>query len=123
MSTRIAHDRMMRRKRRVSANIQGTKERPRVVVYRSHVSTYVQAIDDIKGVTVASYSSVQWRKDSTNSNEKKTKSQVARVVGKKLGDVLKSKRVKRVVFDRSRYAYLGRVKEVADGVREAGLQV
>lgn len=96
--------RIERRKRRVSANIHGTKERPRISIYRSNKYIYAQAINDVAAKTLASFSSLGLKK-----TEKKTKTDVAREVGMKLAELLTGLKIKQVVFDRNRYAYNGRV--------------
>ncbi len=110
--------RVDRRKKRVSANITGTSERPRVSVYRSNKYIYAQAIDDIAGTTVAASNSV-----AVKSKEKQTKTETAKAVGIKLAELLLEKKIKAVVFDRNRFAYNGRVKALAEGLREGNIQV
>lgn len=109
-------NRRLRRKRRISANIVGTKEKPRVVVFRSNRYIYAQAVDDIERHTIASAS-------SQNSKDKSNKVGQAKAVGLKLGQLLKEKKVGAAVFDRSYYSYLGRVKSLCEGIREAGIKI
>ncbi|MFA9288815.1 MAG: 50S ribosomal protein L18 [Weeksellaceae bacterium] len=108
-------NRINRRKKRVSSNLHGTAARPRIVIYRSNKSIYAQAVDDDAARTLAAYNSLQVK------TEKKTKSETAREVGKKLAEILKQQGVTAAIFDRSRYGYKGRVQQVADGVREIGI--
>ncbi len=111
----INTDRKLRRKKRVSMNIIGTAERPRVSVYRSSKNVYIQAIDDMTEKTICAAHS----KTVTNGK----KSDEAFEVGKKLGLLMKEKNITKAVFDRGPYTYLGRVQRLAEGLREAGIQV
>ncbi len=113
-------ERLLRKKRRVRAHIEGSEKRPRVSVYRSNKYTYAQAIDDVSRVTLASSSSSVAVKDE---KQKKTKKDSAFVVGQTLGAKLKEKGIVEVVFDRSYFIYKGRVQALADGLREAGIKV
>ncbi len=102
---------------RVRKKIKGTSERPRLSIFRSNKAIYVQAIDDINGVTLASASSQDSRVDKS-----KTKTEQAKEVGKILAENASGKNISSVVFDRSGYLYHGRVKALADGAREGGLK-
>ncbi|OGK38298.1 50S ribosomal protein L18 [Candidatus Roizmanbacteria bacterium RIFCSPHIGHO2_12_FULL_41_11] len=113
----INRQRTDRRKRRVSANIHGTIVCPRICVYRSNKNIYVQAIDDDKKITITAVFS------KTVKDGKMTKSVVAKAVGKKLASELLQVKIKQAVFDRSSYAYNGRVKALAEGLREGGIKV
>lgn len=115
MKSTITTSRIARRKKRVSTNIVGTAERPRVSVYRSARYVYAQAIDDTARVTLCAAHSKQ--------TEKAKKSEQAFAVGKKLGELLKEKKITHAVFDRGAYTYLGRVQKLAEGLRESGIQV
>lgn len=115
--TNVNKDRINRRKQRVSANIHGTSARPRVSVYRSNKSIYAQAIDDDAEKTVAAFNSLKLKAD------KKTKTETAKEVGMKLAELLVALKIKAVVFDRNQYAYNGRVKALAEGLREGKIQV
>lgn len=110
----------LRRHARVRKKIFGTAETPRFNVYRSLNHIYVQVIDDVKGVTICSASSME--KEVKAEIADMTKSEVAKVVGKKAAERALEKGVKTVVFDRGGYLYTGRVQAVADGAREAGLE-
>lgn len=108
-----------RRHLRVRKKIYGTAEAPRLSVYRSLDHIYVQLIDDTKGVTLCSASTME--KDVKAEIKDMTKTEAAKVVGKKAAEKALAKGIKAVVFDRGGYLYTGRVQAVADGAREAGL--
>ena len=112
-------DRKMRAQR-VRAKISGTPERPRLNVFRSLNNIYAQVIDDVKGVTLASASTMD--KAVLKSIEGKTKQEAAFIVGQAIAKNAMSKGIKTVVFDRAGYQYTGRVKALADGARDAGLE-
>lgn len=99
--------------------VSGTAEAPRISVYRSLNHIYVQLIDDVKGVTICSASTME--KDVKAEIKDMTKTEAAKVVGKKAAEKALAKGVKAAVFDRGGYLYTGRVQAVADGAREAGL--
>ena len=109
-----------RRHARVRKNVSGTAETPRLNVYRSLNHIYVQIIDDVKGVTLVSASTME--KEVRGQLAGKTKTEAAKLVGVKAGERAKEKGIEAVVFDRGGYLYTGRVKAVADGAREAGLK-
>ena len=115
-------DKRSRRKRRhyrVRNKIVGTLERPRVNVYRSLKNIYVQIIDDLSGHTLVSASTLEPAvKDSIKNGGNK---EAARKVGEVLGDRALEKGIKDVIFDRGGYKYHGRVKEIAEALREKGL--
>jgi large subunit ribosomal protein L18 len=101
-------------KKSIRQKISGTAERPRLTIYRSNTGIYAQLIDDSKGITLASTSSkVQGLKGSNVA--------VATEVGKKLAENAKNAGITQVVFDRNGYLYHGKVKALADGAREGGL--
>ena len=108
------------RAQRVRAKISGTPERPRLNVFRSLNNIYAQVIDDVKGVTLVSASTMD--KNIAKSIEGKTKQEAAFIVGQAVAKNAMSKGIKAVVFDRAGYQYTGRVKAVADGARDAGLE-
>ncbi len=108
-----------RRHDRVRKKVSGTAEAPRLNVYRSLNHIYVQIIDDTKGITICSASTME--KDVKAEIKDMTKTEAAKVVGKKAAEKALAKGVKEVVFDRGGYLYTGRVQAVADGAREAGL--
>ncbi|MBU6358759.1 MAG: 50S ribosomal protein L18 [Chloroflexota bacterium] len=107
-----------RRRRRVRSNLAGMPSRPRLNVFRSLTGTYAQLIDDSVGHTLAAASSLD--AEIKNANFKKT--DAAREVGKLIAKRAQEKSIKKVVFDRAGYRYHGRVKAVADGAREGGLE-
>lgn len=110
-------DRRYRRRLRVRKKISGTAERPRLSVYRSLKHIYAQLVDDERGVTVVGVS------DLTEGVARGAgKVGTSRAVGKLLAERAKAAGLTRVVFDRSGYPYHGRVKAVADGAREGGLE-
>lgn len=102
---------------RIRKTIKGTAECPRLSVYRSNKAIYAQVIDDLKGHTIVSASSRE-----SGIDAKITKVEQAVAVGKMLAEKAKAAGVTAVVFDRGGYLYHGRVKALADGAREAGLQ-
>ena len=110
----------LRRHTRVRKKISGTSETPRMSVYRSLNHIYVQVIDDVKGVTLCSASTME--KGIREQLAGKTKTEAAKLVGATAGERAKEKGIEAVVFDRGGYLYTGRVKAVADGAREAGLK-
>jgi large subunit ribosomal protein L18 len=101
--------------------IYGTKERPRLVVYRSLKYIYGQLIDDDQHKVLLSYSNVG-KKQPKNIKDAKTKVGASKEVGKELATLAVKNKVKEVVFDRNGYLYHGRVKAFADGAREVGLK-
>jgi len=108
-----------KRKGSIRKRISGTADRPRLTVFRSAKHIYAQAIDDITGHVLASAGDLDPGVRESLSGPKKSK---ARQIGKVIGEKLLSKKITAVVFDRNGFIYHGRVKEVADGAREAGLQ-
>ena len=106
-----------RRHRRVRAKIMGTKDCPRLAVFRSNKHIYAQLIDDVKAVTLLSASDLKIKKAA-----KVTKSDLSKEVGKLLATQAKEHKIECVVFDRGGYRYHGRIKAVADGAREGGLK-
>ena len=107
----------LKRHKRVRAKISGTPEMPRLNVFRSEANIYAQVIDDVNGVTLASASSLDKAIEGYGGNIA-----AATAVGKLVAERAKAKGIETVVFDRGGYLYHGRVKELADGAREGGLQ-
>lgn len=105
-----------RRHMRVRGKISGTAERPRLSVYRSNKNIYAQLIDDVKGVTLASASTI----DSEVSGKNKTEQ--ASGVGELIAKRAAAKNITNVVFDRGGYLYHGRVQALAEAARENGLK-
>lgn len=108
-------ERRLKIKRRVRRNIFGTAERPRLTVFRSNKQIYAQVIDDMAGKTIAAAS-------SKGIEGSMSKSELAAKVGAAIAQATMSKGVVEVVFDRNGYLYHGRVKQLADAAREAGLK-
>ncbi len=99
---------------RIRKKVNGTTERPRLSVFRSNASIYCQIIDDLKGHTLAAASS----KETAQG----TKTEQAVAVGKIIAEKAKAAGISSVVFDRGGYLYHGRIKALAEGAREGGLQ-
>jgi large subunit ribosomal protein L18 len=117
MATLSVRQARVRRHKRVRKNVQGTAERPRLVVFRSNRGIEAQLVDDIAGNTVAAASSLHLKKTF-----KGNKRDQAAEVGKALATAAKSAGVETAVFDRAGYLYHGRVKALADAAREGGLK-
>ncbi|MDQ7026305.1 MAG: 50S ribosomal protein L18 [Anaerolineae bacterium] len=109
-----------RRQRRVRAKISGTAARPRLNIYRSLNNIFVQVIDDDKGYTLASASTIDT--EVAPQIEGKSKIDAARIVGQVIGQRAKNAGISTVVFDRGGFRYHGRVAALADGARESGLE-
>lgn len=113
-TSKKSHDRQTRHVR-IRAKVNGTAQKPRLVVYRSLNNHYAQLVDDVKHVTILSCSDVKGK-------DKGTKTERAKKVGMELAKLAKEKNITMCVFDRNGYQYHGRVKAIADGAREGGLQ-
>lgn len=109
-------ERRSRIKMGVRKKISGTAERPRLSVFRSNKGIYAQIIDDIKGVTLASASTVELGDKAKLGVEK------SKEVGKKIAEKALSHGIQTIVFDRNGYLYHGNVKALAEGAREGGLK-
>ena len=109
-----------KRKGSIRKRISGTAERPRLSVFRSARYVYAQAIDDLTGRVLACSSDTEEKLEAAVAG--KPKKERARAIGKAIGDKLKALNVESVVFDRNGFIFHGRVKEVADGARDAGLK-
>jgi len=109
----------LKRKRRIRKNINGTPERPRLSVFRSAGNIYAQVIDDVKGHTIVSASTLDAQFKETGIKSSGTEG--AAVIGKLVGQRALDQGVTKVTFDRNGFLYHGRVKSVSDGAREAGL--
>ncbi len=103
---------------RIRRKVRGTAERPRISIFRSNKEIYAQVIDDVNGVTLAAASS---RESAVDGGVNKTDQ--AKQVGKMLAERIQSHNISTVVFDRGGYLYHGRVKALADGIREAGIKL
>jgi large subunit ribosomal protein L18 len=104
-----------RRTTRVRTNVRGNAERPRLSVFRSNRAIWAQVIDDASGRTLASAGSVHVTEKGLSKTDEATK------VGELLAERAKAAGIERVVFDRGPYLYHGRVKALADGARQGGL--
>lgn len=109
----------LRARRRARINIKGTADRPRLAVFRSLSHIYAQIIDDNKGITIVS---ARDKELSEKDLKGMKKVEVARAVGELLAKKAADKKVNTVVFDKGGFKYTGRVKSLADGARDAGLQ-
>ena len=107
-----------RRKLRIRRKISGTSERPRLSVFRSAKHIYVQAVDDSSGKTVAHISTLA----KSLRGIEGTKSDDAKAVGQAVAKALIAQGITKVVFDRNGYLYHGRVRALAEGAREGGLE-
>lgn len=120
MARESRNDKRVARHQRIRKNLSGTPEKPRLCVFRSNKNISVQIIDDVNGVTLA----------SASTTDKELKSQVAyggnkaaaKAVGEAIAKRALDKGIEEVTFDRGGFLYHGRVKELADGAREAGLK-
>ena len=123
MTVLTKRDARARRHRRVRGKVSGTAERPRLVVFRSNRGIFAQLVDDESGRTLASsgWTSLGSAKRSKTS-AKGSKTEQATEVGKALGQAAKKAGVERCVFDRGGYLFHGRVRALAEGAREEGLQ-
>ena len=106
----------IQRHKRVRGKVSGTADCPRLCVYRSTNNIYAQLIDDVNGVTLASASSLDKSIEGNGGNK-----EAAKAVGKLVAERAKEKNIVDVVFDRGGNIYHGRVKELAEGARESGL--
>ncbi len=102
-----------RRRKRIRSKVSGTAECPRLSVYKSNTATYAQLIDDVNSVTLAAASSAGVKGNKTTSSH---------AVGLEIAKLAKAKNIAKVVFDRGGFIYTGRIKALADGAREGGLQ-
>lgn len=105
---------------RLRHDLAGTAARPRLCVYRSLSNIYAQIIDDTNGTTLVSCNTTQ--KDVREKVKDMTNKEQAKYVGEQIAKLAKKKKITEVVFDRGGYIYTGRVKELADGARAAGLK-
>ncbi len=107
----------LKRHKKVRGKISGTTSRPRMNVFRSNSNIYAQIIDDTKGATLVSASSLDKEVEGFGGNK-----EVAKKVGQLIAKRALEKDIESVVFDRGGYIFHGRVKELADGAREGGLK-
>lgn len=104
---------------RVRKNIRGNAEKPRLSVSKTNLHIYAQLIDDENGITLAGIGTQSQSNPSLKKKSKKT----AREIGKQIGEIAKERKIESAVFDRGRYKYHGVIAELAEGAREAGLQI
>lgn len=110
-------ERRTRIKHKIRKSINGTASKPRLAVFRSNTGIYAQLIDDLAGKTIAAVGT----NDKSLRDSKAPKSEQAKLVGKMIAEKASSNGITTVVFDRSGYLYHGRVKSLAEGAREGGL--
>mgnify|MGYP003226655681 FL=1 len=103
---------------RIRENLSGTSERPRLCVFRSNANIEAQIIDDVKGVTLVSASSLEKELNLKNGGN----IEAAKVIGAEVAKRAKKAKINTVVFDRGGYLYHGRVKALAEAAREGGLE-
>lgn len=113
------NDLRKKRKIRIRKKISGTASRPRLVVFRSNLHIYVQVVDDTTGRTLAATSTLALARDGEKAGCNKAG---AELVGRKIASLALEKNIRQVVFDRNGFLYHGRIKAVADGAREGGLE-
>jgi large subunit ribosomal protein L18 len=119
-SQRVKSRRQLRRRQHVRKKVVGTAERPRLTVFRSSKHIYAQLIDDLSGLTLAAASTMA--KDVKEGAAYGGNIKAAKIVGKKIAEVAKTRGIEKVAFDRGHYRYHGRIKALADAAREGGLQ-
>ena len=117
VSRKDSNAQRLKRHARVRGKISGTAERPRLCVYRSLANIRAQVIDDTKGITLVSASTLESTFTGNGGNK-----EAARTIGKLIAERAVAAGITEVVFDRGGYVYTGRVKELADGAREGGLK-
>lgn len=116
MNSKEKREARLRRHTRVRKSISGTTEVPRLNVFRSNKAIYAQVIDDSKGVTLVSSSSLELKLQNGGNIE------AAQKVGKDIAEKCKKAKINKVVFDRGGFLYHGRVAALAESAREAGLE-
>ena len=113
----VKREARIRRHARVRKNLSGTKEMPRLCVFRSNKAIYAQVIDDVAGTTLVSSSSLELKLKNGGNVE------AAKAVGKDIAEKCKKAKISKVVFDRGGNLYHGRVAALAESAREAGLEI
>ncbi|MCI0454512.1 MAG: 50S ribosomal protein L18 [Candidatus Dadabacteria bacterium] len=111
------------RHKRIRSKLRGTSNVPRLSVFKSSNHIYAEIIDDIKETTLLAASTLTPKVRELISEERKKKIDIAKLVGRYVGEMALSKGIKKVCFDRAGYLYHGRVKALAEGLREAGLEL
>lgn len=112
-SKNIKIEKRQRRHRKIRARLSGTAERPRLVVFRSNRYIYAQVINDDLGTTLASANTMDMKGKALEN---------AKVLGQKIAELAKAKKISKVVFDRAGFVYTGKIKELADSARKGGLE-
>lgn len=120
MAKRTRSEQRKHRHNRVRLQVHGSPDRPRLCVFRSAEQIYAQVIDDEAGVTLAAASSIDHALRDQTADQKK--SEQAKLVGKLVAERAIEKGIKTVVFDRGGFKYIGRVKNLAEAARQAGLE-
>ena len=119
-------EKRLRRHKKIRAKIFGTKEKPRLCVFRSAKHIYAQLIDDEKRKTIISAKDAEIKnlKSKVQKEENKMSAKIAKAfdLGKLIAEKALEKKIEKVVFDRGGYKYHGRIKAVAEGAREGGLK-
>ncbi|MCG6959204.1 50S ribosomal protein L18 [bacterium BMS3Abin03] len=115
-------DKRQKIKFRIRKRISGSSERPRLVIFRSLNNIYAQLVDDINHRTICTVSNLS-KEVKDELKDKTTKLSESKIVGKFIASKAKEKNIRKAVFDRNGYLYHGRVKAVADGAREGGLEL
>ena len=110
-------DQRLKRKVRIRKKVYGDSNKPRLAVYKSNKNIYVQAIDDLNHTTIGSASTL-----SKELKVERLTIDAAKKVGELMGDILNKNKIEEAVFDRGGYIYHGRVKALADGIREKGIK-
>lgn len=110
----IKRENRIRRHKRVRSQVSGTAETPRLAVFKSNKFIYAQLINDDKGETISSVDS--------RTSKAKTKLEQAKEIGSKIATEAKAKKITKVIFDRGGFIFTGKVKAVAEGAREGGLE-
>jgi len=117
---KINEQRRSKRHKRIRLTIQGSQERPRLVVRRSLANMYLQAVDDLNNRTLFSLSTLD--KEIKEANPHRGNVKAAAILGAAFAKKAQEKGIKQVVFDRAGYLYHGRIKALADGLRKGGLE-
>lgn len=120
LTKKARKDPHLARKRRVRKKVFGTADCPRLTVYRSNQHLYAQVVDDTRGHTLTAASTLCWEFKKRFPKTGKNK-EAAKVVGEIVGDSALSKGISRLVFDRNGFLYHGRIKAMAEAVRQKGL--
>lgn len=118
MNSKVKSQRRQKIRYRIRKKVSGTGERPRLSIFRSNTDIYAQIIDDLSGQTLVAASS----KDKDIQAQKGTKTEISKLVGQAIARKAGDLKIATVHFDRGGYLYHGRVKALADGAREGGLQ-